>query len=143
MTIIELVVAMVIISVGLAGVLLAFSTVSRGSADPVVERQMQTIAEEMLEEIALKPFSAEANGAPVACARNTYNDVADYNGYATSGQICTIDGTAIPSLAGFSVSVSVGTSPLGGLATALKITVTVSRGSSSLQMSTWRTDYAS
>lgn len=143
MTLVEMVLAIAIIGVGLAGVLLAFSTVTRGAADPVIERQLQVIAEEMLEEIALKPFAASANAAPAACARNTFNDVADYDGYASSGQICTIDGTVIPSLAGFSVAVAVSSGTLAGVAGALKITVTVSRGSHTLQMSSWRTGYAS
>jgi MSHA pilin protein MshD len=143
MTLIEMVIAMVVIAVGLAGLMLAFSTVGAGSADPVIERQLQAVAEEMLEEISLKPFAAAANTAPAACARNTYNDVADYNGYASSGQICTIDGTAIPALAGYSVSVSVTSGTLAGVAGALKISVSVSRGSLSLTLVGWRTDYAS
>ena len=142
MTLIELVVAIVVISVGLAGVLLVFSTTVRGSADPVVQRQMQVIAEEMLEEIALKPYAAEANAAPATCARDTYNDVSDYNGYATLLKVCTIDGSPMPSLAEYSVSVSVGAGSLGGLA-GRRIEVTVSHGSQTLRMSTWRMDYAS
>lgn len=142
MTLIELVIAMVVIAVGLAGVLLAFSTVGAGSADPVVERQLQAVAEEMLEEISLKPFAAASNTPPATCARNTFNDVADYNGYSSSGQICTIDGTPIPALAGYSVQVSVVSGTLAGVASALKISVTVSRGSLSLTLVGWRTGYA-
>lgn len=143
MTLIEMVIAMVVIAIGLAGVMLAFSAVGAGSADPVVERQLQAVAEEMLEEISLKPFAATANTTPAACARNTFNDVADYHGYASSGQVCTIDGTPIPALAGYSVQVSVVSGTLAGVAGALKISVTVSRGSLSLTLVGWRTDYAS
>lgn len=142
MTLIEMVLAIVILGVGLTGVLLAFSTVTHGSADPVVAQQMLALAEEMLEEIELKPYAIAANAAAAACARNTYNDVLDYNGYATSGKVCTIDGTAIPSLAGYSVQVQVQAAALAGVA-ALRIDVTVTRGTNSLSLSGWRTDFAS
>ena len=143
MTLIELMIAIIVIGVGLAGVLLAFNVVTRGSADPLVNQQMLAIAEEMLEEIQLKPYTAAANTAPAACARNTYNDVSDYNGYTSGGQVCTIDGTAIPSLAGYSVSVQVQTTALSGIAAAKRISVTVTRSGDSLILVGWRTDFAS
>jgi MSHA pilin protein MshD len=144
MTLIEIVLAIVVLGVGLAGVLLAYSTVTRGSADPVVAQQMLAIAEEMLEEIQLKPYLAAPNTAPAACARNTYNDALDYNGYVASG-ICSIDGTPITSLASYSVRVQVQGAALAGLAAtaASRITVTVTHGSDTFTLSGWRTDYAS
>ena len=138
----EALLAIVVLGVGLAGVLLAFSTVARGSADPVLRKQMMGIAQELLEEIALKPYAAAANSAPVGCARDTFNDIADYHGYSSTG-ICTVDGVVIPALASYSVSASVSAGTLAGVAAARKITVTVSHGGESLQIVTWRTDYAS
>lgn len=142
-TLVEMIVAIVVLGVGLAGVMLAFSMAVGRSADPVIHQQMLAIAEEMIEEIQLKPYATAANTAPAGCARDTYNDVADYNGYATSGQVCTVDGTAVSALAGYSVSVSVATGTLGGVGNAKRIVVTVSRGSQSLSLVGWRTDYAS
>jgi MSHA pilin protein MshD len=143
MTLIEIVLAIVILGVGLAGVLIAFSTVTRGSADPVIAQQMLAIAEEMLEEIQLKPYTAAANTAPGGCARNTFNDVLDYDGYAPSGGICTIDGTLIPSLSTYAVRVQVQAATLVGVAAARRINVTVTHGTSSFTLSGWRTDFAS
>jgi len=145
MTLIELVMAIVIIGVGVAGVMATFSTVVRGSADPLIRKQMLTIADEMMEEIALKPFPVAANAAPAACARNTYNDIFDYNNYTQNG-ICDIDGTAIPALASYSVVVSVvsdATLTAVTAANAAKITVTVSRaGAPNVKLVGWRTWYS-
>ena len=138
----EALVAIVVLGVGLSGVLLAFSTVARHSADPVLRKQMMGIAQELLEEISLKPYAAAANSAPAGCARDTYNDIADYHGYSSSG-FCTVDGVVIPALAGFSVSASVVAGTLAGVSAAKQISVTVSQGGESLTIKTWRSDYAS
>jgi len=142
-TLVEMIVAIVILGVGIAGLMLAFSTAARGSADPLVHQQMIAIAEEMLEEVMLKPYAPSANSAPSACARDTYNDVSDYNGYATTNQVCAIDGTPIAALASYSVSVSVSAGTLNGVGAAKRITVTVTHGSASVTLTGWRTDYAS
>lgn len=143
MTLVEAIIAIVVLGVGLAGVLLAFGTVARGSADPLVHKQMLAIAQEMLEEIQLKPYAPAANAAPAGCARDTFNDIGDYHGYASAGSICTVDGVAIAALAGYSVSVGVVPATLAGVAAARRITVTVGHGGASLALVGWRTDHAS
>lgn len=137
----EALLAIVVLGVGLTGVLLAFNTTMRRGADPMLQLQMLAIAEGLMEEIQLKPFAAAANAAPAGCARDTFNDVADYNGHASTG-ICSIDGVAIPALAAYRVSVSVQPASLAGVAGALRITVTTTQGGESLQLVGWRTDYA-
>lgn len=141
-TIIEMVVAIVVIGVGLAGVLSAVSTSTRASADPMLNKQLQTVAEEIMEEILLKPYSGSA-ATKTGCVRNNFNSLADYAGYATTGRICDADGVEIADLAGFSLSVAVDSATLGGVTDARKVTVTVSRGSESFRLTSWRTNYAS
>ncbi len=141
-TLVEMIVAIVIISVGVAGVLSAFNTGAAASADPVVRKQLLSIAEEMMEEILLKPYDVAANTAPSGCERSAFNDTLDYNGYATTGQICNLDGVAVASLTGYSVSVAVVAGTLQGVSDARQITVTASRGRESIVLVGWRTDYA-
>jgi len=142
-TLIEMIIAIVIIGVGLAGVLAAFNTTVKSSADPLIHKQMMAIAEEMMEEILLKPY-APAAGSISGCNRAAANDVSDYSAY-TDQPVCDIDGTAVTGLSGYTVTVTVTPDNLGTPAVAAKkITVTVKYGATeSLTLNSWRTDYAS
>ncbi len=123
-TLIELIVFIVIVSVGLAGVLVVFDTVTRRSADPVRAKQALAVAEGMMDEILNKNFcdpdteTLPAVGAstPAVCgthtteaSRDLYDDVDDFNGYPSPSftGIKDITGTAIPALSGYNISVSV------------------------------------
>lgn len=141
-TLVEMVIAIVIISTGLAGVLMAFSTTVKSSADPLVHKQMLSIAEEMMEEVLLKPY-ASASGTISGCNRASADDVSDYAGYSQS--ICDIDGTAVGGLNGYTVTVAVDSAAsLGALASdVIKVTVTVIHGGETISLVGWRTDYAS
>ena len=141
-TLIEMVIAIVIIGVGLAGVLMVFDITVKSSADPLIHKQMLAIAEEMMEEILLKPYTP-GSGTISGCNRAAADDVSDYAGY--SQPICDIDGTAVAGLSGYTVAVAVNSSAsLATLSSSVKkITVTVARGGDSLVLIGWRTDYAS
>jgi len=56
-SLIELIMFIVIVSVALAGILLVMNTVTKGSADPLVHKQALAIAESLLEEAELMPFT--------------------------------------------------------------------------------------
>lgn len=56
-TLVELIVAMVIIAAAVGGVLTTFQVATRGSADPMLQKQALAIAESLLEEVQLMPFT--------------------------------------------------------------------------------------
>jgi len=141
-TLLEAIVAIVVISVALTGVLVAVRESVRGSADPVVQRQMLAVAQQFMEEVQLKPYAAAANAANTGCARTGFNDLLDYNGYSSS-TVCAVDGTSIALLTGYSVAITVAAGTLSGLSAARRITVTVTRGGQTLTLTGWRTDFAS
>jgi MSHA pilin protein MshD len=146
MTLVEMIIAIVIINVGLMGVMLTFITVVKTSVNPMIYKQMAAVADGMMEEIMLKPFAAAANGgAANSCARDTFNDVRDYNNYTTSNA-CTVEGDAIAQLAGYQVNVTVRQGANAAMPTIpasdlLKITITVTKGAESYVLSGWRTCY--
>lgn len=141
-TLLEIIVAIVVISVGLAGVLAVFNVNVRHSADPVVRKQLVAIAEEMLEEIALRPYTGATKESDPGCGRSTFDDVADYHLYPTNGQVCDVEGVAIADLSGYTLAVTVTNVTLTGGVPARRIQVVTSRGSDQVTLVTWRTDYA-
>lgn len=68
-SLIELIMFIVIVSVALAGILLVMNTVTKSSADPLIHKQALAIAESLLEEVELMPFSlCDPNDANAASA---------------------------------------------------------------------------
>lgn len=142
-TLVEMIIAMVIIGVALAGVLSVLSRASVASADPMVVKQMSAIAEGMMDEIQLKPFGLPG-AAPNQCDRTGFDDIGDYNGYDQDA--CAVNGDTGP--AGYRVKVSV-TQVASALSVAgipsndtATITVTVTHGADSYSLVGWRTDFA-
>ena len=150
-TLVEMIVAIVIISVGLTGVLLAFSTAVKSSADPLIHKQMLAVAEEMMEEILLKPYAVSGTkpantrrSCGAASSRTGFDDLRDYDGYQTTG-ICDIDGMTVAGLDAYNVGVEAQQVTTGweGIADTVHVTVTVEHGNEKLLLQGWRTDYAS
>ncbi|MBI5784240.1 MAG: prepilin-type N-terminal cleavage/methylation domain-containing protein [Rhodocyclales bacterium] len=141
MTLMELILSIVVIGVGLAGVLVAYNQAVVRSADPMVRKQMLAIAEEMMEEVTLKPFAVQPVVPAAGCARATHDDARDYHGYDQTG-ICDIDGTAIASLGAYRVQVAVTATTLPNGVNALRIAITVMRGADTLTLVGYRTAWA-
>ena len=129
-TLVELIVALVIMGVALAGVVAVYASTTRASVDPVVVQQMQAIADTMMEEILLKPYApGPAAGAGAGGARVNFDDVRDYNGYGQSLQgIRDVEGNTIPGLERYTVLVTVTSTGLTNIpdTDALQIVVRVS-----------------
>lgn len=71
-TLIELIMFMVIIGVGLAGILGVMNLTTRASADPLIQKQALAIAEAYLEEVLAAPFTyCDPDDAHAATAEST------------------------------------------------------------------------
>lgn len=57
MTFVELIFFIVIVGIGVAAILLVYTTTVRSSSDPMVRKQLLSVAEALLEEIELMPFT--------------------------------------------------------------------------------------
>lgn len=142
-TLIELIVAMVIISVALVGILSVINFTTQHSADPVLRQQAIAIAESYMEEITLKNYAdPDIDGE---LTRELYDDVDDYNGLMDSGAR-NQSGQAILGLEGYTVTVSVLPQNYGPSVaeevSGLKIAVTVTDpAGESLILSGYRADY--
>lgn len=138
-TLLEMIVAIVVIGVGLAGIVSAFSAAIRGSADPLVRKQLISLAEGMIEEVAQKPWVA-GPGTIAGCNRTSADDLLDYQGYNQG--VCMPDGTGVAGLNGYAVTVQV-VDVAGGWegVAARRITVTASLGNEQFALTTWRSNW--
>jgi len=145
LSLIELIVFIVIVSVALAGLLSVFNISAKASADPMIRKQALTVAEGMLEEVLSKDYENDPadpgntsatlgctiNSPAPQCRPNTVLDRANYNDvddYQTWNQgVVQLDGNPAPILGAYQVSVTVAGSVLDGLA-GKQVTVSVSGG---------------
>jgi len=134
LTLIELLLFIAVVGIALAAMLRVFVTATAASADPMIRRQQLAIAESLLREVQLMPFTwcdpddanaLTATSATVSasgCAAqvegpgpesgetrygpNYFDNVNDYNGFSMAG-ISDLSGTAVAGLSGYSARVSV------------------------------------
>lgn len=155
LTLVELVVFIVVLGIGVGGILLVLNVGTQASADPAVRKQVLAIAESLLEEVELMPFSfcdpddpnaATATG-PAGCtvveaigpegesryAVPLFDNVNDYHGFDSANPpagIRDITGAPAPGLNAYRGQVTVQAIDLNGITQAsgdaLLITVTVS-----------------
>lgn len=134
LSLIELIVSVVIISIAITTIVATFSRVSLSSVDPMLQEQAIAIAEAYMEEITLKPFldpdTLAVCPAPEG-SRSLYDNVCDYNGLNDVGVRDQAGGVPITGLEQFTVNVSVQNSALNGVpaASSLRIDIRVSHTS--------------
>jgi MSHA pilin protein MshD len=162
LTLVELIVFIVIVGVALAGVLTVLNHTTRHSADPMLRKQALTIAEALLEEVMLQPFTwcdpddaAAATTTGYAGCTTSENNLAaeagegratatpldnvnDYNGVSATTNIA--GGGSAP----YTATVSVAQSSLNGIAAdaSLLITVSVTAGGETIELQGYRTRYS-
>ena len=128
MTLVEVVIAIVVVATAVSAVLSVLASGVGRSADAMITAQAVAVAESYLEEIALKPF-ADPDGTDGEATRTSYDDADDYDGLLDVGAIDQF-GVPVPGLAAYTISVGVVPSAaLPGIpvADALRIDVRVQR----------------
>jgi MSHA pilin protein MshD len=129
-TLIEVVVAIVIVAMAATAILGAMASITMRGAETMVRQQAVAVAEAYLEEILLQPVAFP--GGVVPTTRATFNDEDQYNGLSDVGAHDQF-GNAIAFLSGYNVSVAVTqTTALTGIAAAqarqINVTVTDPNG---------------
>lgn len=151
-TLIELIVFIVVVSAGMAGILSVMDNVVKSSADPMVRKQAMALAESLLEEVVIKaycdPDTVDTSTSPPTCGvntvesgRDTYDAVDDYDGLSE-----TLSGSGplflnmAPEVMGYTLSVNVASATLGALPVK-RITVQASRDNTSVALIGYRANY--
>lgn len=153
LSLIEVVVFIVVLSVGIAGIVMLYNQLTVASVDPLVRKQALAVAASVMEEIQLKGFTfcdpddANVSTHPLpACttleamgpealesryAEPRFDNVNDYDTFAMSGtNIRDATGTVIAELDSYSVNVAIVTAgadfpAVADTTAALRITVAV------------------
>lgn len=144
-TLIELIIFIVVVGVGMAGILSVMNTAVKSSADPMLRKQSIAIAESMLEEILLKEYT---NALGAQSGRANWNLVTDAHNYSSTG-IKDPKDIPIAGLERYNISVRVVTATaadnaqLAGLTPpAYRVAVTVTDpGGTAVTLSGYKTSY--
>jgi len=138
-TLIEIVIAVLVLAIAVCGSMAALSAISVQSADAMVTEQATAIASAYLNEVLQKPFGTFDGRT----TRSTLDVVDDYNGLKNVG-VRDQTGALVTGLSKYTVTVSVGPGTLGSVPAAQvrEIDVTVVHSSGvTVVLSGYRTKY--
>lgn len=137
----------IIVGVAVTGVLLTLTMTAKASADPLLQKQALSVAESLLDEIALRPITLcdpdgpDADGLPpMTCviaeamgpeagetrysAASPFDNVNDYNGFSMT-PIRDAENNAVAGLANYTAAVTVANTAVTGVAGGDALLVTV------------------
>lgn len=138
-TLIESIIAVVVLAAAAAGVLVIYAQATAGSADPMIRAQAQSIATAYMDEILLQAYAdpeTGATGATEESDRPDYDDVWDYD--AINGETPTDrTGNSIGALSDYAVSVGVS----GGPPAVITVNVVHDSGTVDYDLVSEREDY--
>jgi MSHA pilin protein MshD len=151
-TLIELIIFIVVVSAGLAGILSVMNTVVKSSADPMVRKQAIAVAESMLEEILLKEYDDPTTGTCAAGSsgeRHLWDDVCDYTGYTSIGiKNPDATATAVAGLGNYNLAKADGSAgvvivdpPASAVPTLRQVTVYVTGPQGTISLTGYRGNY--
>lgn len=167
-SLVELVMFIVIVSLGIVGILSVMNVTSKSSADPLQRKQAIAVAESLLEEIELQAFTfcdpddPNASAATSAATCTTpqglgptagetrytnprFDNVGDYDGFSMTGGIRDIFNASISGLENFNATVTMAQDgaifslPAGDV---LRVDVRVTSGPTDVTISGYRFRYA-
>ncbi len=147
-TLIEMIIAIVVLAAAVSGILFSFTANIGRSADPMIQQQAIIIAQAYLEEAVLKPYNDPDGGETNSCeegVRIQYDDVADYDCINDAAGALDQFGGTLPGLNNYNIAVNVSTVNIGAPAiTARRVDVTVTHDSATsinLVLTAYRTSY--
>ncbi len=148
LTLIELVIAMVVIAIALSGTLVLHRSVALSSADAMILAQAGVIAEAYLEEALLRPvYDPDLGAAGGVCpapeaSRALFDNLCDYDGLNDAGARDQ-SGTPTPGLEAYAVQVEVDLgaqlADLSGAPDLLRVDLRVTQGAAEVLLSGYRT----
>lgn len=155
LTLVEVIVFVAVVAVGVAGILAVLNLTTQRSSDPLLQKQALAVAESLLEEVALMPFTwcdpddpaaatatgpgdcatAEAIGPEPGESRGSpaapFDNVNDYHGFDSAAAlppgINDLTGNPVAGLGAYRAVIAVAAEAVGGVPAAdlLRISVTV------------------
>lgn len=135
LSLIEVVIFIVVLGIGIAGLAVLYNQLTLASVDPLVRKQAVAIASSLMEEIQLRPFTfcdpddplVFTETSPLGCsspaqresgaigpeagesryADPRFDNVSDYHGFNMAGSIQDITNATINGLTGYSADVQI------------------------------------